>query len=84
MITLECGKEKYTVTIDRATSLLKIQKEMRLTGWQLPPNYIFKDGVIIRTSQGISKGKAKTKGDRERDIPPGPAKVSHGDDNPKG
>ena len=79
MITLECGKQRWTVTEERATSILKIQKAIG-GAWSLPVNYeLSKDGTIIRTNKTTGKGRASEERDSQRDMASEPTEVSHGD-----
>jgi len=66
MITLVCKEEKLTVPIQQAERIFKLQKEIRLTNWQLSEDspYHLVDGKLIK--HGNTKavpGKAKKKGD---------------------
>jgi len=86
MVTLVCGKDKCEVSEIKAQSLLQIQKEMKLKGWQLPQNspYEFKDNALIkRADTKNSKVKKRSKRDPSGSRPPGKATISHGDDTKK-
>jgi len=79
MITLVSGRQKWTVSFDRATAILNIQKAMKVDNWSLPQDYTFKNGVISRTSKEARKGKTQEEGDRTGDMASEPAEVSHRD-----
>ena len=84
MIELVCGKEKWRVTIEKAQSILHIQKAMG-GGWRLPDNYqLNSDGTISRTSKVTRKGKAEAEGTIESGLASEQAEVSHGDGSSEG
>ena len=83
MVKLICGKQKLETTPEHAQSLLYIQKQMRLKGWQLASDspYQFIDNALIkRADKKDCKPKPGSKRDRPGDTTPAKAEVPHGDD----
>lgn len=78
MITLVCGEQTWTVSLERAAAILKVQKHIG-GSWRLPDNYEMKDGTIVRTNKEAGRGKTSKKGDRERNLASEPVEVSHRD-----
>lgn len=65
MITLTCGEQKIKVSIEYAERILRIQKKMRSTRWELPSQYQLKaDGTIIKANKGVSTKSPEETGNK--------------------
>lgn len=84
MITLVCGDSRWTVSVERAESILKIQKAIG-GDWQLPDTHEqLRDGTIVRRIKTAGRVKAVQKGDSKRDVAPESPEVPHADDTNEG
>ena len=84
MITLVCGKDKLVVHESKAQSILYIQKQMKVKGWELSkdsPYQFIGNALIKRTDTKDCKGEKKLKRDSARKKTPRAAEVSHRDDS---
>ena len=83
MVTLVCGKARFEVSEVQAQSILQIQKEMKIKGWELPKDspYEFIDNALIkRADKKDCKPKSRKQGNRTGKKAPAKAEVPHGDD----
>lgn len=83
MITLICGDQEKKVTIKQAESILHIQKEMKLAGWELSKDcpYEYKENALIKRANKRNCKKSEKAGSAdEGQKPRTETKVSRGDD----
>ena len=83
---LVCGKQKLDTTPRQAESILYIQKQMRIKGWELPKDspYQFIDNALIkRADTKDCKGEKKSKGASARNKAPRKAEVPRRDNPTK-
>ena len=62
MITLICGEEKKKFSVQQAESILYIQNQMRLKGWELPDNSPYKyenNALVKRGNRATCKEEAE-------------------------
>lgn len=80
---LVCGKQKLETTPEHAQSLLYIQKQMKLKGWELPSSspYEFKDNALIKRADTKNcTGEKKSKRSSARPKAPRKTEVSRRND----
>jgi len=84
---LVCGKQKLETTPTQAQSILQIQKEMKLKGWELPKDspYQFIDNALIkRADTKDCTGSEKPKRNPPGSKAPRKAAIPRGDDSEQG
>jgi hypothetical protein len=65
MIPLVCGEIKIKVPIEYAENILRIQKKMKATRWELTSQYQLKeDGAIVRANKKTGSGQTEEVGDK--------------------